>query len=63
MSSYHKMTSESDNGHDILLGCIDDTCGRRVVFRRPGEIIVIDHGDFYALHRYTSDQMDIVTSL
>jgi hypothetical protein len=35
---------------DVLFVCPVDGCGRRVVVRRSGELIVLDKGDFYALH-------------
>jgi hypothetical protein len=40
----------ADDGMDVLFVCPVDGCGRRVVARRSGELIVLDKGDFYALH-------------
>ena len=63
MSTHHPLHRESDDGHDILLVCREDGCGRKVVVRRPSELIVIDRGDFSALHRYANEPMDMATSV
>ncbi len=44
----HTLTTESDNGQELLLVCPD--CPRRLVLKRTGEMIVIDRGDFFVLH-------------
>lgn len=46
----HQLTAEADDGLDVLFVCPVEGCGRRVVVRRSGELIVLDKGDFYALH-------------
>jgi hypothetical protein len=50
MNPVHELTVEADDGMDVLFVCPDEGCGRRVVVRRSGELIVLDKGDFYALH-------------
>jgi hypothetical protein len=50
MNELHHLTIEADDGMDVLFVCPVDGCGRRVVVRRSGELIVLDKGDFYALH-------------
>lgn len=46
----HTMTTEADNGDELLLACPVAACGRRVVLRRSGGFLVLDRGDFYATH-------------
>src|SRR5437773_11133904 len=50
MNPVHHLTIEADDGMDVLLVCPVEGCGRRVVARRSGELVVLDKGDFYALH-------------
>jgi hypothetical protein len=50
MNPTHQLTIEADDGLDVLFVCPVESCGRRVVARRSGELIVLDKGDFYALH-------------
>jgi hypothetical protein len=50
MNGLHHLTIEADDGTDVLFACPVEGCGRRVVVRRSGELIVLDRGDFYALH-------------
>jgi len=46
----HRMSVEADNGDEILLVCPDPACGRRVVVKRAGGLVVLEQGDFYATH-------------
>jgi hypothetical protein len=50
MNAMHHLTIEADDGLDVLFVCPAEGCGRRVVMRRPCELIVLDKGDFSALH-------------
>ena len=50
MNPVHELTVEADDGMDVLFVCPVEGCGRRVVVRRSGDLIVLDKGDFYALH-------------
>jgi hypothetical protein len=48
--STHRMTIEDDDGRDVTFACHEAGCGRRVVFRRSGGMVVLNRGDFSALH-------------
>jgi hypothetical protein len=50
MKQLHYLTIEADDGMDVLFACPVEGCGRRLVVRRSGELIVLDKGDFSALH-------------
>lgn len=50
MDPTHRMSIEADNGDEILLACPDRACGRRVVVKRSGGLVVLDQGNFYATH-------------
>ena len=50
MERTHRMTLEADNGTEALFTCPEPGCGRRLVVKRPGGLVVIDQGDFFALH-------------
>jgi len=50
MNTHHRMTLESDNGDELLFACPHDGCGRRLVLKRSGGLVVLDHGDFFTLH-------------
>ena len=45
----HTMSSEATYPGEVLLTCTTDGCGRRVVVR-PGSMVVLDRGDFFASH-------------
>jgi hypothetical protein len=50
MGESHRMTIEADNGEDILFACPIESCGRRLVLKRSGGLVVLNRGDFFALH-------------
>lgn len=50
MDIIHPLNIEADNGDEVLFVCPDDGCGRRLVIKRSGGMVVIDQGDFYARH-------------
>lgn len=51
MTAFHQLSCTISPG-GLLFTCDDDDCGRRlVVDRERGELVVIDRGDPYALHR------------
>jgi len=50
MDAVHVLNIEADNGQEILFVCPDVDCGRRLVLKRAGEMIVIERGDFFARH-------------
>jgi hypothetical protein len=50
MNAQHRMVIEADNGAEVLFVCPHEGCGRRLVFKRSGGLVVLDRGDFFALH-------------
>ena len=50
MYPMHRMSVQADNGDEILLVCPEHACGRRVVVKRSGGLVVLEQGDFYATH-------------
>ncbi|MFI5889595.1 hypothetical protein ACIA5D_05685 [Actinoplanes sp. NPDC051513] len=51
MGTYHQLTGAISPG-GLLFTCEEDDCGRRLVIDRDrGEMVVIDHGDPFALHQ------------
>ena len=46
----HELRIEADNGDEVLFACQHEGCGRRVVVKRSGGLVVIDQGDFWATH-------------
>ena len=63
MDTVHQMNIESDNGHEVLLLCPESSCGRRVVLKRSGGMVVIDRGDFFALHAASSGPISMNTNI
>jgi hypothetical protein len=43
-------TVEADNGEEILFVCPVAGCGRRLIVKRSGDLIVLVQGDFFAFH-------------
>ncbi|MGH3753542.1 MAG: hypothetical protein ACRDRP_12740 [Pseudonocardiaceae bacterium] len=50
MRPLHRLTIEADNGQDVLFVCPVDSCGRRLIVKRSGGLVVLDRGDFFADH-------------
>jgi hypothetical protein len=50
MSDRHRMTLEADNGAEVMFLCPEPGCGRRLVLKRGGGLVVLDRGDFWAMH-------------
>jgi hypothetical protein len=44
------MILDADNGEELLFICPHEGCGRRLVLKRSGGLVVLDQGDFFALH-------------
>ncbi|MGH9251080.1 MAG: hypothetical protein ACRD0W_16385 [Acidimicrobiales bacterium] len=63
MDSLHRLTIEADNGEDVLFVCSVESCGRRLVVKRSGGLVVLDRGDFFARHAGGSDGLDISVGL
>lgn len=63
MDAVHRMVVESDNGRETLFVCPEPACGRRLVLKRAGGLVVLDQGDFFALHTGGTNGLRISTSL
>lgn len=63
MDSTHRMVLESENGQEALYVCPEPACGRRLVLKRSGGLVVLDQGDFYALHTGGTAGLRMSTSL
>jgi hypothetical protein len=59
MNPQHRMFLESDNGEELLFACPHEGCGRRLVLRRSGGLVVLDRGDFFALHSGSTEGLAI----
>ncbi|MGQ0573739.1 MAG: hypothetical protein ACT4RN_05975 [Pseudonocardia sp.] len=59
MDAVHRLTIEADNGDEVLFGCPEPGCGRRLVVRRTGGLVVLHRGDFHARHAGGSDGLDV----
>jgi hypothetical protein len=59
MNPQHRMTLESRNGEELLFVCPHQGCGRRLVLQRSGGMVVLDQGDFLALHSGGTEGLDI----
>lgn len=49
-SPIHQMHVDAENEREQLFVCHENGCGRRMVMKRPGEMVVLDQGDFFARH-------------
>jgi hypothetical protein len=63
MNPVHHLTIEADDGADVLFVCSVESCGRRVVVRRSGGLIVLQQGDFFAFHRGGSDGIEMAVGI
>jgi hypothetical protein len=50
MNPQHRMILDSRSGEELLFVCPHEGCGRRLVLKRSGELVVLQTGDFFALH-------------
>ena len=55
----HRMNLEADNGGELLFACPHEGCGRRLVLKRSGGLVVLSHGDFFALHSGGMEGLEI----
>jgi hypothetical protein len=55
----HHFTAEADNGDEVVFVCPEAGCGRRLVLKRSGGLVVLDQGDFFARHIGGSDGMRV----
>jgi hypothetical protein len=63
MTLHHRMNLESDNGDELLFACPHDGCGRRLVLKRSGGLVVLDQGDFFALHSGGTNGLQVSADL
>ncbi|MGH3788791.1 MAG: hypothetical protein ACRDRG_20085 [Pseudonocardiaceae bacterium] len=63
MNPVHRMNLEADNGQDVLFVCPVDSCGRRLVLKRAGGLVVLDRGDFFAYHIGGNVNLEIGTTI
>lgn len=63
MDRTHHMTLEADNGAEALFACPAPDCGRRLVVKRAGGLVVLDKGDFFALHTGGTGGLHVSTSV
>lgn len=59
----HRMTLESRTDDELLFVCPHEGCGRRLVLQRSGGLVVLDRGDFFALHSGGTEGLELSTSL
>jgi hypothetical protein len=62
MDRVHRMHLEADNGQEALFSCPEAGCGRRLVLQRPGGLVVLEQGDFYALHSGGTSGLDLTAT-
>jgi hypothetical protein len=53
------MTLDAENGEELLFACPHEGCGRRLVLKRSGGLVVLDQGDFFALHSGGTEGLEI----
>ena len=63
MNPVHHLTIEADDGADVLFVCPVGSCGRRVIVRRSGGLIVLQQGDFFAFHRGGSAGIEMAVGI
>jgi hypothetical protein len=63
MDVRHRMHIEADNGDEVLFECRESGCGRRLVLKRSGGLVVLDRGDVGASHHGASDGLQITVGL
>ena len=50
MDISHRLNMEADNGNEVLFVCSDESCGKRLIVKRTGGLVILDHGDFAVAH-------------
>jgi hypothetical protein len=51
METSHRLIVTADNGNEVLFVCPTESCGKRLIVKRSGGLVILDHGDFTASHR------------
>jgi hypothetical protein len=59
----HHMNVDADNGDEILFTCPETGCGRRLIVKRSGGLVVLDRGDFFAIHSGGTEDLDMHAGL
>lgn len=59
----HRLTMEADNGDEVLFACAVESCGRRLVVKRSGGLVVLERGAFFAHHTGGTPGLDVSASL
>lgn len=59
MNPQHRMILDADNGEELLFACPHEGCGRRLVLKRSGGLVVLDQGDFFARHSGGTQGLEI----
>ena len=59
MSSQHRMILDAANEDELLFVCPHEGCGRQLVLKRSGGLVVLAPGDFFALHSGGTQSLDI----
>jgi len=59
MYPQHRMTLDSHNSEELLFVCPHEGCGRRLVFKRSGGLVVLEAGDFFALHSGGTEGLEV----
>ena len=63
MNRQHRMRLESRTDSELLFVCPHEGCGRRLVLKRSGGLVVLDQGDFFVLHSGGSEGLEISAGL
>jgi hypothetical protein len=63
VEAIHQLTAEADNGDEIVFVCHELDCGRRLVLKRSGGLVVLDRGDFFARHVGGSEGLMVTAAI
>ena len=54
VEAVHRMSPVEDDGFEAILECEDPGCGRRLAYRRPKGLEVLQHGGASAMHWFNT---------
>lgn len=63
MNTRHRMVVDADNGDEVLFTCPEPDCGRRLIVKRSGGLVVLDRGDFFAMHDGGTEGLELHTGM
>ena len=63
MYPQHKMILDAHNDEELLFVCPHERCGRRLVLKRSGGLVVLDQGDFFALHSGGTEGLEMSAAI